>query len=291
VNRCPYPARVILLGLFIAQVLATIQVYLSNADLYRTLVVIKEAGYLTIPNQRIMDGLQEVGPAFFGGLFFTLSVGAGLSLLALAAVWLWDRSLHRNKFILIPFLMLWMGCLLVVNLRGFCPMVTLYFLFIPTVVVAATLRWMPQQARQRVWLNRMIHFIPITLLALLWTSQLDKHLFLDLRDNLLLSNPLGTRINDFYYHYTLYPAEVFKSFDQKILKTCDLENIQKNSILPHMERQLLNHDYLPVGADAPVDLKIAQEGNNLVFASRGRPILQTTPTGTPFSASSPSFPF
>ena len=275
-NRYPYPARVLLLGLFIAQVLATIQVYLSDADLYRTLVAIKDAGYLTVPNQRIMNGLQEVGPAFFGGLFFTFSVGAGLSLLSLAAVWLWDRTLHRNKFLLIPFFMIWMGCLLVVNLRGFSPMVTLYFLFIPTVVVAATLRWMPEQARQGVWLNRTIHSIPIILLALLWTSQMDKHLFLDLRDNLLLSNPLGTTINDFYYHYTLYPAEVFKSFDQKILKTCNLENIQKSSILPHMERQLLNHDYLHVGADAAVDLKIAQEDNNLVFASRGRPILRTT---------------
>ncbi|MEE9418003.1 MAG: hypothetical protein V3W43_00915, partial [Desulfatiglandaceae bacterium] len=169
-NRCSYAARVLLLGLFAAQVLAFIQVYLSNADLYRSLVAIKEAGYLPIPNQRIMYSLQEFGPAFFGGLFFTLSVGAGLSLFCLAAVLAWDRLLHRNKISLIPFLILWMGCLLVVNLRGFCPMVTLYFLFIPTVVVAATLRWMPEQARQRVWLNRMVYFFPVFLLAVLWTS-------------------------------------------------------------------------------------------------------------------------
>jgi len=274
-NRCSYAARVLLLGLFAAQVIAFIQVYLSNADLYRTLVAIKQAGYLPIPNQRTMYSLQEFGPAFFGGLFFTLSVGAGLSLLSLAAVWVWDRLLHRNKFLLIPFLMLWMGCLLVVNLRGFCPMVTLYFLVIPPVVFVATLRWMPEQASQRVWLNRMIHFIPITLLAVLWTSQMDRHLFLDLRDNLLLSNPLGTRINDFYYGYTLYPAEAFKSVDQKMLKTCSLENIQKESLVRSMERQLLNYDYLHVGGDAEVDLNIAQEGSILLFDNRGRTILRT----------------
>ena len=274
-NRCTYSARVLLLGLFAAQVIAFIQVYLSNADLYRSLVAIKGAGYLPIPNQRIMYSLQELGPAFFGGLFFTLSVGAGLFLFCLAAVLVWDRLLHRNKIFLIPFLILWIGSLLVVNHRGFCPMVTLYFLVIPTVVFVATLRWMPPKARQGAWLNRMVYFFPVFLLAVLWTSQMDRHLFLDLRDNLLLSNPLGARINDFYYHYTLYPAEVFKSLDQKILKTCNLENIQKESVVRSMERELLNYDYLHVGGDAVVDLNIAQEGNILVFQNRERTILRT----------------
>ena len=274
-NRCTYSARVLLLGLFAAQVIAFIQVYLSNADLYCSLVAIKGAGYLPIPNQRIMYSLQELGPAFFGGLFFTLSVGAGLFLFCLAAVLVWDRLLHRNKIFLIPFLILWIGSLLVVNHRGFCPMVTLYFLVIPTVVFVATLRWMPPKARQGAWLNRMVYFFPVFLLAVLWTSQMDRHLFLDLRDNLLLSNPLGARINDFYYHYTLYPAEVFKSLDQKILKTCNLENIQKESVVRSMERELLNYDYLHVGGDAVVDLNIAQEGNILLFENRGRTILRT----------------
>jgi hypothetical protein len=85
-NRCFYGARTLVLGLLTAQVIATIQVYLSNARLYRTLVAIGDAGYLAIPNQRIMNSLQELGPAFFGGLFFTLSVGAGLSLVCLAAL-------------------------------------------------------------------------------------------------------------------------------------------------------------------------------------------------------------
>jgi hypothetical protein len=274
-NRCSYAAGVLLLGLFTAQVIAFIQVYLSNADLYRTLAAIKQAGYLTIPNQLIMYSLQEFGPAFFGGLFFTLSVGAGLSLFCLAAVLVWDRLLCRNKILLIPFLILWMGSLLVLNRRGLSLMVTLYFLVVPTVVFVASLRWMPPQARQRVWLNRMVYFFPVFLLAVLWTSQVDRHLFPDFRDNLLLSNPLGTRINDFYYEYTLYPAEVFKSLDQKMLKTYSLENIRKESLVRSMQRQLLNHDYLPVGGDAEVDLNIAQEGNILVFENKGRTTLRT----------------
>ena len=276
VNRCSYPAKVIILGLLVAQVLATIQVFLSNVDLYRTLIAIRDAGYLAIPNQRIMPNLREFGPAFFGGLFFTLSLGSGLSLFSLAAAWVWDRLLARRKLVLILFLLPWTASLLAVNLHGLCPMVTSYFLIIPPLVFVATSKWMPSRPKQGHWLDTMVLFLPILVLALLWTPQMDNHLFVDLRDNLLLSNHLGRKFNDFYYAYTLYPAEVFKSLDQKTLKTCNLEGMQEDSSLRSMERELVSCDYLPVEGDVTADLKIAQEGNILSFKHRGKTVLHTT---------------
>ena len=278
-NRFPYPAKALLLGLLVAQAIAAIQVYLSNLDLYRSLAVIKAAGYLTIPNQHTMSSLQDFGPAFLGGLFFTFSLGAGLTLLSLAAAWLWDRLFSRNRLILIVFLLLWLGSLVMLNLRGFSFGATCYFFAIPPVVFLATLRWMPPPPVQRVWVHRMVHIISIAVLALLWTSQIDSRLFVDFRDFLLLSNPVGTKINDFYYDYTLFPAEVFKSLDQKLLRSCSLENLEKSSLLPRMERELLNRDYLIVGTDDAVDLKLVQDGDMLVFKSGGRTILQITQAG------------
>ncbi len=251
-NRVYYWARFIFLGLVTAQVIATIHVYISNGELYGTLVAIKDAGYLTIPNHRMMHSLQEFWPAFFGGLFFTFSVGAALSVFSLAAAWIWDRLLSRNKVLLIGFLILWAVCLVAVNLRGFSPMVTSYFLIIPPLVFKATLRWIPAPAKRRVWLNRVVDFAPIFLLAILWTPQLDRHIFVDLRDHLLLTNPFGTKINDFYYDYNFYAAEVFKSLEQKTLKTCDLNQIKKKSILPGIEREMLHRDYLPMSKDVAV---------------------------------------
>ena len=96
-DRLSYPARALLLGLLVAQIIATRQVYLSNLDLYRSLSAIQAAGYLTIPNQRIMPILQDFGPAFLGGLFFTFSLGVGLSLLSLAAAWVWHRLFSRSR--------------------------------------------------------------------------------------------------------------------------------------------------------------------------------------------------
>ena len=51
-SRFSHTAKVLLLGLMIAQVIATVHVYLANVDLYRTLVAIKDGGYLVIPNRR-----------------------------------------------------------------------------------------------------------------------------------------------------------------------------------------------------------------------------------------------
>ncbi|MBE9542760.1 MAG: hypothetical protein IMF01_10620, partial [Proteobacteria bacterium] len=105
-----------------------------------------------------------------------------------------------------------------------------------------------------VWLKEIIHLIPLIVLTALWVSQADSHLFVGLRDNLLLSNSFGMKINDFYYKYTLYPAEVFKSLDQKTLKTCSLEHINKKTIAGLLEKQLINHDYLDIKGNEVVDL-------------------------------------
>ncbi len=274
-SRCLYVAKVLLLGLLTAQIIATIQVYLSNAGLYHSLISIRNAGYLTIPNQRIMQGLLELSPAFFGGIFFTLSLGAGLSLLTLAAAWIWDRLFSRRKILLLLFLVPWIGLLAGVNLKGFCPIVTSYFFLIPIIVFVSALRWLPARRGQRVWLKEIVHLIPLIVLTVLWVSQADSHLFVGLRDNLLLSNSFGMKINDFYYKYTLYPAEVFKSLDQKTLKTCSLEHINKKTIAGLLEKKLINHDYLDIKGNEVVDLTIAEQDNILSFKNKGKTILKT----------------
>ena len=275
-SRCLYVAKVLLLGLFVGQVLATIQVYLSNMALYDTLTIIGEAGYLVVPNERIMPRLQEFGPAFFGGLFFSLSVGAGLSLASFALAWIWDRVFRRNRLFLALFCLLWAGVIVALNRRGICLMASSYFLFIPPLAWFATIRWMPPPSKQRAWLKSLIHCVPIALLALVWSSQMDKGLFTGIRDNLLLSNSIGKRVNDFYYTYTLYPAEVFKSLDQRMLKACTLKTVEEGSVVSHLERGLLKHDYLIVPPDRDISLEIIQEGNEILLRNHRKVIVRVT---------------
>ena len=271
-----YPVTSLLAGLFAAQVISTLQVYLSNKALYRTLVVVNEAGYLALPNQHILARLQAFGPAFYGGLFFTLSVGAGISLLSFAAAWVWDRLFSRHIIPLIFLLFIWAGSFVAVNWEGGSPLVTAYFLVIPIAVFYVALRWMPPRTGRRPWHQGMAHLIPVALLACLWVPQMENSLFLNLRDHLLLSNSLGSKITDFYYKYTLYPAEVFKPLDQKILKTCSLDPVKKKSLKKLLEGKLLGHDYLNTGGEGELDLKIRESGRDLILENSGRAILKTT---------------
>jgi HEAT repeats len=100
-----------------------------------------------------------------------------------------------------------------------------------------------------------------------------------MRDGLFLSNPVGIRLNDFCYNYTLYSAEAFKSLDQRLLRTCDLEDIEEAPLARSLEPALLGHDYLPVRGEARADLKIRKVGDALAFLHRGDTVLRTAASG------------
>ena len=272
-NRISYPAKALCVGLLLAQTIATFHVYLSNLSVYQNLSHLGKAGYLVIPNQKSIHLLLEWGPAFWGGLFFSFTVGAGLSLLAIASVWVWVRLFRRRRNVLLLWLILWIVLLMLLNHHGFHWMSSLYFILIPPVVFFATLRWIPPHPVQDGWLGRAIYPLPFLIVALLWTSQWDNRLFLDLRDHLLLSNPLGLTINNFYYRYTLYPAEAFKSLDQKTLKSCYLGNLKRKDLRAGLERELLRRDYLVID-DENADLSLREEGEELVLQHRGRSLVQ-----------------
>jgi Ca2+/Na+ antiporter len=268
-----YPFSSLLIGLILAQILATIHVYLSNAVLYDSLSAIKSAGYLTIPNSHVMGQLRKAAPAFWGGLFFTFSIGAGISFLSLALAWIWDRIFYRKIFLLYVFLSLWLVCLATLNFRGFKLLVTLYFLLIPPVVFITASKKMSCLNKKDRRSNEALHIILVILLALFLSWQIDSRMFTDFRDIYLLSNPVGSKINKFYYRYTLYPAEVFKSLNQKMLKTGMIES-QEADTARMLENILLNDDYIPIRQNIDADLKVVSTGDDFIFKNHDRPILQ-----------------
>ena len=268
-----YPFTALLLGMVLAQILASVHVYLSNRDLYDSMMAIKDAGYLPIPNSHVMGQLHKTGPAFFGGLFFTFSIGAGISLLSLALAWVWDRISQQKQLLLYLLLLLWVGCLTALNFHGFKLLVTLYFLLIPPAVFITALKSMSYLNQQNRRSKEIIHIIPVIVLALLLVWQIDSRMFTDFRDIYLLSNPVGSKINKFYYKYTLYPAEVFKSLNQKMLKTGMIES-KKITVIRSPEKIFLNYDYIPIKGNIDADLKVIPIGDDFIFKNHDSPILQ-----------------
>ncbi len=259
------PAVAMLAGLAAAQIIASLQVYDANQSLYNALTAIHGGGYLPVPNQKIMARLQDFSTAVYGGLFFTLSTGAGISLLSLAAAWLWERVFSRNTIFLLTLLFLWGGILSVLNWKGFEPFATLYFVVIPPVTFRAAISWMPSKTGKQPRHWGMPHLLPVILLAMLWAPQAKSHLFLNIRDHILLSNPLGEKIVNFYYQYTLYPAEILKTLDQKLQKTCALKAFEGGPFKKRLHKILLAHDWLDMGEKKDVDLILINAGDELLM--------------------------
>lgn len=78
----------------------------------------------------------------------------------------------------------------------------------------------------------------------MWSTQLNSRLFTTIRDHILLSNPVGQSVNDFYYRYTLYAAETFKSFEQKTVRTGHLKGAVDEGLRRRLQNLLARHDVL-----------------------------------------------
>jgi hypothetical protein len=271
-----HPVVILVIGLLIAQIIATIQVHLSNLELYNTLSNVSAAGYLAIPNRLVMSRLQDFAPAFLGGLFFTFTIGAGISFGAMAASWIWIHLFSRNRPAFVFFQIVWIGLMVIVNSRGFSLMPTLYFLIITPVVFTLTVKYETNADIQPSRKSLLVHLIPVPLLALLWFTQFDNEMFLDLRDNLLLSNEFGRRFSNFYYTYTMYPAEAFKALSQKIIKTSGYKEIKNQSIKQQLDRRLIDNGYLSLNDPVKADVILHQINEHLVLEAGARQILQTS---------------
>jgi hypothetical protein len=270
-----YPAPAIFIGLLVAQLIATLQIYCSNRSLYHTLKTIHQAGYLTVPNQITMGHLQELTTALCGGIFLTLSVGAGICILSVVSAWVWDRVFFRKTAFLVLVLLTWAGLAAGFNWSGFSLFGSLYVLLIPPVVFAGALKWMPHGNGKKFRRNGLLQTIPIIVLSLLWAPQMKKDLFHDIRDHLLLSNPFGERIVYFYYQYTLYPAEALKSLDQKLFKTCNLDGIgEKIYYKRELKKSLSDHGWIETGNFKDVDLILKSSGNDLSLEDKKGTVLK-----------------
>jgi hypothetical protein len=276
IHRATFPAAELLIGLGLAQVIATLQVYASNHRLFNQMAAVAAAGFLPVPTPEVIPGLLSPGTALAGGLLFTLSVGAGLAFLSTAAAWWWAGRGPRSRLAAAVAVGIQAALLLLMNSRGFDPWVSLYFIIIPPAVFWATRRSLARRERPPERWFVLWRVLPIALLALAWSTQYDRSLFIDLRDHLLISNTAGRSVSSFYYRYTLYPAEVFKSLDQRLIRTVVWPDADPPPA--DVRQALIRNDYLPVAAAGDADLGLRMDAERMRFTRKGQSVLDTTTT-------------
>jgi len=285
------PVRIILAGLLLSQLFLALLVFRSNTQLLDRLAAIAAAGYQPVPNTSVMAGLDGFLPAFCGGLFFTLTLGAGLSFASFILICLWHDPGRRHPLALLPLLLLW--ALAIVQALGTDHPLSLgaFFLLIPPFVSVLTCKWLnenyPRSAefsffsfsrliRSPLIRGGLVHAAVISGIILIWLPNFNARVFINIRDQLLLNNTAGGWVNDFYYNYTLYPAEVIKTLRQKQLNTSRIR-VREASLSARLEKTLRRLDYLPLKQNAPVDLLLRQTGRQLLLCHQGRTIVETSP--------------
>ena len=275
-KRRLYAPAVLLIGLLSAQVVATVHVYLSNHDLLQSTESLIHAGYLAIPNAWVAERLPTLTIAMAGGLFFTLSIGAGLSLATLIAVWIWDRICQRSLPATVSCLIIWLLVLVTINGNGWNLAASTYCLAVPLITAVTAIRLLPHRTPL---LSPARVFWPVSaaiVLALLWGLVMDRHLFANIRDHLLLSNRAGQSLTAAYYELTLYPAEAFKALNQKQIRTCVLDDSLDRAQRSRLDTILRAHDYLPLPSGNPADLTISYDHREkrLLLNDRHHPIIR-----------------
>ncbi len=250
-------------GLAVAQIIASVQVMSSNLALYQKMSQIAQAGYLTVPGPAILPSLKSIVPAVYGGVFFTLSIGIGISLLSLACTWVVKYSLPNKIPLAVLFLGLWLGTIVALNWHGFVLMPSLYVLLVPVAVCLLYWRLGPEKLDRNDYLKLIVHILVVFLMAGVWWTQKSDALFVNIRDHLLLANKPGISFNDFYYRYTLYPAEAFRSLNQMLLKTYHLAFTDSGLDQNKLIRRLNRYNYILIDDEAKSDIDITVEKNRI----------------------------
>ena len=258
-KRQLYALAVLCIGLLSAQIVATAHVYLSNLNLLQATEAVAHSGYLAVPNALVTARLDTLATAMAGGVFFTLSIGSGLSLITLGITWLWDRAFNRRRQEALLFVLLWIVALYLINSDGFNVVASLYLIVVPLVTFIAAILLLPVRTTLISPTGVLWPISAALILTLIWGLVLDKHLFINIRDHLLLSNRMGEAISSAYYDYTLFPAEAFKSLAQKQIRTCVLKDSLERATSKRLEQTMRTHDYLPVPDGYPADLTIGHD--------------------------------
>ncbi len=275
-KRIVYPAVLLAAGLAISQAVFFCLVYRSNRLLYEGLAAMEAAGYLTVPNAHVMVGLTRIAPAFNGALFFSFTTGAGLCITAMGAAWIYKRIFNSTRWFAIFLLTAWAASICAVNAGGFSLAATASLLVVPPFVFVASIFIMPSEVPPQGRLAAALQIAAILLIVLAWLPKTDGDVFMEIRDNLLLTTAAGSAVNDFYYKYTLYPATLFKSPGERLMVPACTGDIENSDLQNQIETELATLDYLPVDREQACDLFAATESGQLILSGRSRVVLKTT---------------
>ena len=279
--RICYPILIksIVSGICAAQLIGFIMLYSSNTAFHEILIKVHDSGYFVVPCGYAKEALTFLSSAFFGAFFFTLTSGVTISLIgSVCGIFALFFSNHRKVFCL--FMLFLFFCLYNINEQKISFIISCFFIFPGAVSYYIALRLSREKSlhfkKSREYRNFIYLFVTFVVILFTVSISIKDSFFIDFRDNLFLSNPVGQKINSFYYKYTLYPAYVFKSLEQKQFRTFDQESIKFFPDSGKIKQRLINNYYFPIEKKLNPDLKLELYESRLGLFDRSGTLIIVT---------------
>ena len=290
---------ILLCGLAACEFVSMIHVYLSNQEILCNMKKLSEISYLIVPNKHIFPLLDSIKTCIYGGLFFTLTLGIGISLLSLFLLLTLNKintkdnyeftllkkikilnsnnfTVSKKKCYIVFLIIFWVSLILITNINGF-NFSSFYLLFIPLSIIIS-FKIFNKNKNKIIFFDR-INIIPIGFIFFVILIIIPDISFINIRDYILLSNKHLEKISDFYYKYTLFPSEAFKPMELKLINTYSINDDYSKSqnydtIKKRLIKRLERLDYFLI-QDIKNNLNITIDDNNIIFHFHDKIILKT----------------
>jgi len=269
----------VLIGFIVGELMGGILVARSNRGLLTEQEWLEKAGYVAVPGTVLRPQITSWKTYAAGGLFFSLSVGLCYAFLWGVLFWVlapWPK-VRIFLVMVIVFIVLFLY-ILSSGFRGMWPF-GLFLIAVPFLIHHLCSRGRFHKCIR----HRPAYAMPyvtgllgtVAVVYMLLNPTLTGRDFIRLRDGVFGRSAFGRGVVDFYYRYTLYPARVIKTFDQKLQRVLriDREGFTEKE-LKRIEGILAWRDIF-IGEDAPSDARIRKNASTgtLCISSRNPRVL------------------
>ena len=264
------PAIPFALGLVCCQILATGLVAGHNREFAHLIVALRNEGYPVIPGPSVLARMAAPGVLFAAGLFFTATLGP---MLAAWGMVIGEGISRRPRWslVVLPAVVLVAAPALIVTRVGISWWAVALVTAVPLVGAAVRLL---QSVRHRPVSWRMPAPAGLALalavsigLGATWGG----HLPYRIRD-LALHSRAGATLVQLYYRYALYPAQVLKSPQQRLVNAYTLSGDTDSLRAAWVRQRLRRFGYLPVSRPVPQAqrMELGKDGSIALRDDHGR---------------------
>ncbi|MDY0360968.1 MAG: hypothetical protein RBR08_05930 [Desulforegulaceae bacterium] len=245
-------------GLLTEHLIWSIIIFKSNLEIaQKSKAILTHTDFFISPCCFAAKGLEYISTAIYSAAFFTFTAGLFFIFAGIIAGFFYLKFKRiKSYLIFIYMIILIFTAFLLKNYS--INLISSILCFVLTV-----------KLKYKIYFSR-IYILPLIFMALIPFLYKGDSFFSDFRDKVLLTNFIGKSINNFYYKFTLYPAEIIKTPLQSQLKVFEIKGFTKDEE-SKIKSILKKYNYFELkNHQTQKDIKIIKQNKKIIILSDGK---------------------